>query len=324
MPSQSHKEPGQKPGRKSPGPQVTAAQVLATPAIKALRKAIFDARDASGANGVTQAEVDQAAQTLLGAKLPPYPTLVRVVTGGSNSTVGPLLTDWWRRFGAKLVAAKLLTENAAVVSSESKLNQQVSLLLSQIEVTLRERLRGSPDPLQALIAAAQLGEQHGIKTQLETVAADRDRLRQQLEAMTFKLAELEARLKTHATRRLDEQNSLELNLERLHSSLEQVSTQIDLTSQRPRTDLDQLVTQARRVLRGLKRSQRSSGRHDSARASKTAGSSRRQLRQRKSSTRITQRDDSARKASPSRRARPSAQRPKVHPRSSKQRPRGSR
>jgi hypothetical protein len=251
--------------KKRRGPRQTADQVLSVPAVKALRETILAARVATGSTDVTQAEVDQGAEALLRAGLPPYPTLLGVVVGGSLSTVGPKLRDWWRRLGPQFLGA-----NTTGVAPETKLDRQLRLLVSQLEATLRERLQGATDPLQALLAAAQLGEQQGLKAQLESAMADRDRLRQQLEAMTFKVGNLEAQLKAHAAARLTEQSALELSFERLQTSLEHLGTQLGPASQRSDMDVDQLTTQVRRLVSRLTRSQGSPRPRTRRRASKTS------------------------------------------------------
>jgi hypothetical protein len=262
MTSQTLNKTAEKAANSRRGPRLTADQVLADPAVKALRETILAGRAATGTTDVTQAEVDQAAEILLRTGLPPYPTLVRVVVGGSLSTVGPKLRDWWQRFGTRSLGV-----NSPGLTPATKLDLQLRLLVSQLEATLREKLQEATDPLQALTAAAQLGEQQGLKVHLEAVMADRDRLRQQLEAMTFKVAQLETQLKAQAAARHTEQSALEVGLDRLSVSLEHLSTQLAPTSQRSSADLDQLTTQVRRLISGLARSPRSSHPRARARAS---------------------------------------------------------
>jgi len=266
-----HEGPDSPPPRPR-GPSSTAAEILALPPVKTLRDTVMAARIATGTSDVTQAEVDQAAQALLRAGFPPYPTLVRIVVGGSNSTVGPKLRDWWQR-----IAPRFHDNNAPSLRPQTKLDQQLRLFVSQLEATVREKLQGTGDPQQALIAAVQLGEQQGVRAQLETVTADRDRLRQHLEAMTFKVAELEVQLKANAATRRAEQSALEASLARLNNSLEGLSTHLAVGSQHSTADLDQLTARARRLISRLAHSQRPS-RAQSARVKKTSQTRARQRR----------------------------------------------
>jgi hypothetical protein len=59
---------------------------------------------------------------------------------------------------------------------------------------VRPQIRDVPDPTQALIAAARLGEQQGLRAQLAAIVADRERLSASLAAMTYKVSELESQL----------------------------------------------------------------------------------------------------------------------------------
>jgi hypothetical protein len=285
MISQPSGSPPEKPGRKPRrGPTLTRDKLLATPAVKALFDTIQAHRRTTGSTGVQQAEVDQTAKALLEeAGLPPYPTLVRMVTGGSNSTVGPMLANWWQRYGAHS-----RDTNKPGLPPETKLDRQLRLLISQLETTLREKLQGAPDPLQALIAAAQLGEQQGTKAQLEAAITDRERLRKQVEALTYKVAELEARLATHAATRLSEQSALELGLDRLTASLDHLSTQLAAQPSHTSADLDQLTTQVRHLITKLARPRRSTHTHAVARTAQTPRDRRRRPA-RSSRTKISRR-----------------------------------
>jgi chromosome segregation ATPase len=105
---------------------------------------------------------------------------------------------------------------------------------------VRAQIRGVPDPTQALLAAAQLGEQQGLRAQLAAMAAERDRLSEALAAMTYQVSELESQ---HAARVAAERTS--------NTELKRATGQLQATFERLREQLAQPAPTATAALTRL-------------------------------------------------------------------------
>src|SRR6185437_13368786 len=143
---------------------------------------------------VTQADVDLAAQVLIEERLRPHPRILLPITGGSLSTVTPLLEDWFARFALRGVDPNT-TPN---LDLPTRVTLHVQLLVAQLVAAVREQIRGSPDPTQALIAAAQLGQHLSLRAQIKALETQRDQLTESLTAMTHRVARLEAEQRANA------------------------------------------------------------------------------------------------------------------------------
>jgi hypothetical protein len=63
---------------------------------------------------------------------------------------------------------------------------------------VREEVRGIPNPTEALLAAARLGEHQAMKAQVAALEARCQKLSEALEATTFRLAKTEAEARARA------------------------------------------------------------------------------------------------------------------------------
>jgi hypothetical protein len=196
---------------------MSAAEPVAT-----ARSAIQARRQATGQHDVSQGDVDVAAEALIRAQLRPYPRLITTVTGGSLSTVTPMFDDWWNRF-----ALRRVDPNSPSLGPSVKVALHVRLLIAQLEATVREQVRGVPDPLRALIAAAQVGEHQALQARVATLTAERDKLSEHLTALTYKVAKLEAQMRKRAELHTDYARQLTLAATTLESALTRVTAELE-------------------------------------------------------------------------------------------------
>jgi len=208
-----------RPGR---SPKIRAADVLATEPVAAARTAIQARRQATGLHDVSQGDVDVAAEALIRARLRPYPRLITTVTGGSLSTVTPMFDDWWTRF-----ALRSVDPNSPSLGPSVKVALHVRLLIAQLEATVREQVRGVPDPLRALIAAAQVGEHQALQARVATLTAERDKLSEHLAALTYKVAKLEGQMRKGAELHTDHARQLTLAATTLESALTRATAELE-------------------------------------------------------------------------------------------------
>jgi hypothetical protein len=177
------------PRRPTRGPKKLQAQLLAIEGVAAARRQILARRATANSGDVIQADVDLVATALVAARERPYPQSVVAITGGSLSTVTPLFHDWFMRFAYRDPDTKTVSLDAP-----ARIPMLVQHLVAQFVMAVREQIRDVPDPLQALIAAAQLGEQQALKSQLSTVTAQRDQLQRSVEALSYRIANLSTEL----------------------------------------------------------------------------------------------------------------------------------
>lgn len=246
---------GKSPQKTPRGPKPRSAHLFAIPQVQAARHQILQRRAVAGSSDVTQEDVDLAARTLLAVRERPYPQAIVAVTGGSLSTVGPLFHDWFMRF-----AYRDAEPNSPALDVPTRISLHVQRLVAQLEAAVREQIRGVPDPTQALIAAAQLGEQQGLKTQLSALTADRERMSEALAAMTYKVSELESQLATRAAVELTANNELKRATDRLQSTFDQLREQLTRPAPTAHTALTRLAAQVRQLRTDLKQSRRTGSR----------------------------------------------------------------
>jgi phage shock protein A len=230
--------------------------LLAIEKVAAARRQILARRATAGSGDVIQADVDLAAQTLVAARERPYPQAIVAVTGGSLSTVTPLFDDWFFRFAYR----DLDQQSVASLEVPARIALQVQHLVAQLQAAVREQVHGVPDPTQALIAAAQLGEQLGRKEQLSAVAAERARLRNSIESMTYRIAGLEAQLAVRVAAQLSEQAEFVRVIDQLQATFEGIRQQLGRSAPDAPSAIKRLIEQVRRLRADLGRPPGSRGR----------------------------------------------------------------
>ena len=212
-----------------------SAQLLTIPQVRVARDEIHQRRAVAGSDVVTQEDVDLAARVLVSVRVRPYPQAIVSIAGGSLGTVGPMFDDWFMRW-----AYRDVDPNSPALDAPTRMSLHVQRLVAQLEAAVRAQIRDAPDPRQALIAAVQLGEQHGLRAQLAAVAAERDRLSEALSAMTYKVSQLES------------QNAARVTAERIsNTELKRATERLQLTFERLREELAQPVPTATAALTRL-------------------------------------------------------------------------
>jgi hypothetical protein len=136
---------------------------------------------------VTQAEVDVAALALIKAGAHPHPRLVLRITGGSLATISEKFGNWLRR-----LALRDVDPNERSLDLPMKVGLRLQLLMAHLADAVREEVRGIPNPTEALLAAARLGEHQAMKGQIAALEARCQKLSEALEATTYRLARSEA------------------------------------------------------------------------------------------------------------------------------------
>jgi len=226
---------GRTPAR---APKVPGVELLKREKVMAARRTIAERRAATGTTDVTQADVDLAADVLVGERLRPYPRAIVLITGGSLSTVTPLLEDWFVRF-----AMRNADPNSPFFDLPMKVGLHTQLLVAQLVAAVREQLRHLPDPTQALIAAAQLGEHQALRKQVTELTQERERLWQQLAALTHQVAELQSRVQANLAGRSEHAAHLEQAMAQLNATL----LRLQEPSAPPESALEALAQQVKRL-----------------------------------------------------------------------------
>jgi len=188
-------------------------RVAAERCVTAVRAALTAARAKRGAGSraLVQADVDLAANELVAAGIRPYPQLLARITGGSLSTLTPMFEDWWQRFAAAQrpeserasLAAPLRTtlhlrhllaalEDAA--RAELGLKDAHEPLTNALQAAELSALHSEVRALKAQLQARSLGESSALTQQVKALEARREQLQQELEAMTYQVAQLSAQL----------------------------------------------------------------------------------------------------------------------------------
>jgi len=232
--------------------KLLGARLLAIPQVRVARDEIHKRRAVVGSGDLTQEDVDLAARALISVRERPYPQAIVVIAGGSLSTVGPMFDDWFMRW-----AYRDADPNSPALDAPTKISLHVQRLVAQLEAAVRAQVRGVPDPTQALIAAAQLGEQHGLRAQLVAIAAERDRLSEALAAMTYKASELESQNAARAAAERTSNTELKRATERLQVTFDRLREQLAQPfpiATAPLTRLASEVRQLRADLAGAPRS----------------------------------------------------------------------
>jgi hypothetical protein len=194
-----------RPGR----PKQPEAPTL-TAVIAATRAALMKSR-APGDTEVTQAEVDIAALTLVKAGAHPHPRLVLRITGGSLATISQKFANWLQR-----LALRDVDPSERSLQLPMKVGLRLQLLVAHLADAVREEVREIPNPTEALLAAARLGEHQAMRAQIAALESRCQKLSEALEATTFRLAKAEGEARARAT--LDAQ--LEAAIQRLMDALE--------------------------------------------------------------------------------------------------------
>lgn len=230
-----------------PGPELLKRERVAS-----ARRAILERRQAAGSGDVTQADVDLASQVLLEERIRPHPRILLPITGGSLSTVTPLLEDWFARF-----ALRGVDPNAPDLDLPTRVALNVQLLVAQLVAAVREQIRGSPDPTQALIAAAQLGQHLALRAQIKALETQRDQLTESLSAMTHRVARIEAEQRANAETSV----SLEATVRQLRASCQ-------VTPRPPNADptLKRVLAEVNALRKELKPSRRVTAKSASSRS----------------------------------------------------------
>ena len=225
------------PRRPTRGPKKLQAQLLAIEGVAAAKRQILARRAAVNSGDVIQADVDLVATALVAARERPYPQSVVAITGGSLSTVTPLFHDWFMRFAYRDPDTKTVSLDAP-----ARIPVLVQHLVAQFVMAVREQIRDVPDPLQALIGAAQLGEQQALKSQLSAVTAQRDQLQRSVEALSFRITNLGTELAARRATDDVQQVALTNTLEAIRVTLAGLPDQLAPTTPEANT-LAELVTQ---------------------------------------------------------------------------------
>lgn len=229
------------------GPKLPGAELLQRQKVAAARRAILERRQTSGSGDVTQADVDLAAQVLVDERLRPHPRILLPITGGSLSTVTPLLEDWFARF-----ALRGVDPHAPGLDLPTRVSLNVQLLVAQLAAAVRDQVSGTPDPMQALVAAAQLGQHQALRAQVTALEAQREQLTQSLQAMTYRVAELEERLQTRQAA-VSELNQV---VTRLTDTLAQVRPDASAAAYKEHHALQSLITEVSRLRTSMQRNRR--------------------------------------------------------------------
>jgi hypothetical protein len=181
--------PGGPLAPRRPGRPKQPEDASLTAAIAATRARLMRSR-APGDTEVTQAEVDTAALALVKAGAHPHPRLVLRITGGSLATVSQKFANWLQR-----LALRDVDPSERSLELPMKVGLRLQLLVAHLADAVREEVRGIPNPTEALLAAARLGEHQAMKAQIAALESRCQKLSEALEATTFRLArtELEAR-----------------------------------------------------------------------------------------------------------------------------------
>ena len=170
----------------------TPEDAALTAAIAATRAALLKSR-APGDSEVTQAEVDTAALALVKGGAHPHPRLVLRITGGSLATISQKFANWLR-----LLALKEVDPSDRSLELPMKVGLRLQLLVAHLADAVREEVREVPNPTEALLAAARLGEHQAMKTQIAALEARCQKLNEALEATTFRLAKAEGDVRDRA------------------------------------------------------------------------------------------------------------------------------
>jgi hypothetical protein len=188
----------------------TPEDTTLTAAIAATRAALLRSR-APGDSEVTQAEVDTAALALVKAGAHPHPRLVLRITGGSLATISQKFANWLQR-----LALKDVDPNERSLELPVKVGLRLQLLVAHLADAVREEVREIPNPTEALLAAARLGEHHAMKAQIAALEARCQKLSEALEATTFRLAKSQEEARDRAV----VATQLEAAVQRLSDTLE--------------------------------------------------------------------------------------------------------
>jgi hypothetical protein len=228
-----------------------ASKFLATAPVMAARNAIRARRQSSGTTAVTQEDADLAADVIVrSGKIRPYPQLIAAITGGSLTTVAPLFDDWWHRFVLRGV-----DPNSPSLEISAKVGLHAKLLVGQFEAALRELVRGAPDPQQALIAAARIGQQQALQSQVTALKAQRDDREKLLAALTYKVSELETRLQEHATKDAANAEQLREAADRLERALLEANARAN-EARRGEPALQDILEEVRQLTASVNRRRR--------------------------------------------------------------------
>ena len=175
-----------------PGRPKQAEDAGVTAAIAAARAALMKSRR-PGETEVTQAEVDIAALALVKAGAHPHPRLVLRITGGSLVTISQKFANWLQR-----LALRDVDPNERSLQLPMKVGLRLQLLVAHLADAVREEVREIPNPTEALLAAARLGEHQAMKAQIAALEARCQKLSEALEATTFRLAKSEGEARDRA------------------------------------------------------------------------------------------------------------------------------
>jgi hypothetical protein len=175
-----------------PGRPKRPEDATLTAAIAATRATLMKSR-APGDTEVTQAEVDTAALALVKAGAHPHPRLVLRITGGSLATISQKFANWLQR-----LALREVDPNERTLELPMKVALRLQLLVAHLADAVREEVRGIPNPTEALLAAARLGEHLAMKSQIAALEARCQKLSEALEATTFRLAKSEGEARDRA------------------------------------------------------------------------------------------------------------------------------
>lgn len=147
------------------------------------------------------------------------------------------------------IPTPLLLEISAKVGLHAK------LLVGQFEAALRELVRGAPDPQQALIAAAQIGQQQALQSQVTALKAQRDDREKLLAALTYKVSELETRLQEHATKDAANAEQLREAADRLERALLEANARAN-EARRGEPALQDILEEVRQLTASVNRRRR--------------------------------------------------------------------
>ena len=175
-----------------PGRPKAPENAALTATIATTRAALLKSR-APGDTEVTQAEVDTAALALVKVGAHPHPRLVLRITGGSLATISQKFANWLQR-----LALKDVDPNERSLELPMKVGLRLQLLVAHLADAVRAELREIPNPTEALLAAARLGEHQAMKAQIAALEAHCQKLSEALEATTFRLAKSEGEVRDRA------------------------------------------------------------------------------------------------------------------------------
>jgi len=177
--------------------------------------------------------------------------------------VGPLFEDWWQRFVLRGVDPA-----SPSIDLPTQVTLRIRHLLAELESAIRTQIKDVANPTQALLAAVQLGTQHGLKAQLLALQEERDRLHQSVEALTYKAAELEAQLAARTAAQREDQQQLTAAINQLQRRFESLGEELNAT--RDSQMLARITNQVRLLRRDLSGLGASTGRQVTRRKSKRA------------------------------------------------------